>query len=86
MMAKFNSTIYKHLADSLANVTAELKVTSSVQNCENVQMWIKIESDIKHVSPTYQYQAYCHETHALIVTYFQPMTLVSHTNKTRSII
>jgi hypothetical protein len=37
-MAKVNSTIYKHLADSLANVTAEVKVTSSIQNCENVQI------------------------------------------------
>jgi hypothetical protein len=82
-MAKFNSTIYKHLTYSLANVTAEVKVTSSVQNCENAQIKIKIKSSIKYFSPTYQYQTCRHETHALIVTYFQLMTLVSHTTKTR---
>lgn len=74
------------LFTNIANVTVEVKVTSSVQNSENVQIWIKIKSDIKFFSPTYQYQAYSHETHAHIVTYFQLMTLVSHTTKTRSII
>ena len=74
------------LFTNIANVTAEVKVTSSIQNSENVQIWIKIKSDIKFFSPTYNYQAYCHETHTLIVTIFQIMTLVSHTIKTRSII
>jgi hypothetical protein len=69
-MAKFNSTIYKNLADSLANVTAEVKVTSSVQNCENIQIWIKIKSGIIYFCPTFHCQASCRETYALIVTYF----------------
>jgi len=37
-MVKLDSTIYRHLADSLANVTAEVKVTSSLKNCENVKI------------------------------------------------
>jgi hypothetical protein len=85
-MTTQKSTIYRHLADSLANVMAELKVTYSVQNCENFQIWIKIKRGIKDFSATHQYQVYSHETHAFLVTYFQIKALVSHTTKTRLVI